>query len=118
MNDRLQQLALFIRTAETDSNSRAAREFGLTQPSTSRAVAALEARLGVKTPQISATDAGATFLTRVREALAAVEDAENAARGADQLSAARRAAAECSRFMAAGGLPPSRGLPVSCGQRT
>ena len=48
MNDRLQQLALFVRTVETGSFSRAAREFGLTQPSASRAVAALEERLGVK----------------------------------------------------------------------
>jgi DNA-binding transcriptional LysR family regulator len=46
MNDRLQQLALFVRTVETGSFSRAARELGLTQPSASRAVAALEERLG------------------------------------------------------------------------
>ena len=67
MNDRLQQLALFVRTVETGSFSRAAREFGLTQPSASRAVAALEERLGVKliartTRQISATDAGEALL--------------------------------------------------------
>ena len=80
MNDRLQQLALFVRTVETGSFSRAAREFGLTQPSASRAVAALEERLGVKliartTRQISATKAGEALLGRAREALAAVEDA-------------------------------------------
>jgi DNA-binding transcriptional LysR family regulator len=46
MTDRLQQLALFVRTVEAGSFSRAAREFGLTQPSASRAVAALEERLG------------------------------------------------------------------------
>ena len=44
MNDRLQQMALFVRTVETGSFSRAAREFGLTQPSASRAIAALEHR--------------------------------------------------------------------------
>jgi DNA-binding transcriptional LysR family regulator len=97
MNDRLQQLALFVRTVETGSFSRAAREFGLTQPSASRAVAALEARLGVKlitrtTRQISATDAGLALLARAREALGAVEEAENAARGADQLSGVLRVA--------------------------
>ena len=75
MNDRLQQLALFVRTVETGSFSRAAREFGLTQPSASRAVAALEERLGVKliartTRQISATNAGKALLARAREALA------------------------------------------------
>ena len=97
MNDRLMQLALFVRAVETGSFSRAAREFGLAQPSVSRAVAALERRLGVKlitrtTRQISATDAGLALLPRAREALAAVEDAENAARGADQLSGVLRVA--------------------------
>lgn len=97
MNDRLQQLALFVRTLETGSFSRAAREFGLTQPSASRAIAALESRLGVKliartTRQISATDAGQTLLARAREALTAVEDAENAARGVDRLSGVLRVA--------------------------
>ena len=97
MNDRLQQLALFVRTVETGSFSRAAHEFGLTQPSASRAVAALEERLGVKlitrtTRQLSATDAGEALLVRAHEALAAIEDAENAARGADQLSGVLRVA--------------------------
>ncbi|MGA7199207.1 LysR family transcriptional regulator, partial [Roseiarcus sp.] len=97
MNDRLQQFALFVRTVETGSFSRAAREFGLTQPSASRAVAALESRLGVKliartTRQISATDAGKALLARAREALAAIEDAENAARGANRLSGVLRVA--------------------------
>ena len=97
MNDRLQQLALFVRTVETGSFSRAAREFGLTQPSASRAVAALEERLGVKliartTRELSATDAGEALFARARDALAAVEDAENAARGADRLSGVLRVA--------------------------
>ncbi len=97
MNDRLQQFALFVRTVETGSFSRAAREFGLTQPSASRAVAALEERLGVKlitrtTRHLSATDAGEALLARAREALAAIEDAENAARGADRLSGVLRVA--------------------------
>jgi DNA-binding transcriptional LysR family regulator len=97
MTDRLQQLALFVRTVETGSFSRAAREFGLTQPSASRAVAALEERLRVRliartTRQVSATDAGEALLARARDALAAVEDAENAARGADRLSGVLRVA--------------------------
>jgi DNA-binding transcriptional LysR family regulator len=97
MNDRLQQLALFVRTLETGSFSKAAREFGLTQPSASRAIASLEDRLGVKlitrtTRQISATGAGRALLTRAREALAAVEEAENAARSADRISGVLRVA--------------------------
>jgi DNA-binding transcriptional LysR family regulator len=97
MNDRLQQLALFVRTAESGSFSKAAREFGLSQPSASRSIAALERRLGVKllvrtTRQVSATDAGEALLRRAREALLAVDDAENAARGADRLSGVLRIA--------------------------
>jgi len=97
MSDRLQQLAVFVRTVETGSFSRAAREFGLTQPSASRAVAALEDRLGVKliartTRRISLADPGEALLERLRDALAAVEDAENAARGADQLTGVLRVA--------------------------
>jgi hypothetical protein len=33
MNDRLQQLALFVRMVESGSFSKTAREFGLSQPS-------------------------------------------------------------------------------------
>lgn len=97
MNDRLQQLALFVRTAETASFSKAGREFGLTQPSVSRAISALESRLGVKlllrtTRQVSPTEAGELLLVRAREALAGIEDAENAARGSDGLSGIVRVA--------------------------
>jgi DNA-binding transcriptional LysR family regulator len=97
MNDRLQQLALFVRTIESGSFSKAAREFGLSQPSVSRAIAALERRLGVKllvrtTRQVSATDAGEALLGRARDALLAIDDAENAARGADRLSGVLRVA--------------------------
>jgi DNA-binding transcriptional LysR family regulator len=97
MNDRLHQLALFTRTAETGSFSKAGRELGLSQPSVSRAIAALERRLGVKllvrtTRQLSTTDAGEALLLRAREALAAIDDAEGAARGADRLSGVLRVA--------------------------
>ena len=97
MNDRLQQLALFVRTVEGGSFSKAAREFGLTQPSASRAIAALERRLGVKllvrtTRQVSATDAGEALLARGRDALLAIDEAESAARGADRLSGVLRVA--------------------------
>jgi DNA-binding transcriptional LysR family regulator len=97
MNDRLHQLALFVRTVETGSFSKAGRESGLSQPSVSRAIAALESRLGVKlltrtTRQISTTGAGAVLLGRAREALAAIDDAEDAARGADRLSGLLRVA--------------------------
>ena len=90
MSDRLQELAVFVRAAESGSFSRAARELGLSQPSVSRIIGELEARLGVTlllrtTRRINVTDAGALFLDRAREILAEIEDAEDAARGLDSL---------------------------------
>jgi DNA-binding transcriptional LysR family regulator len=90
MSDRMQELAVFVRAAEGGSFSRAARELGLSQPSVSRIVGELEARLGVTlllrtTRRITVTDAGALFLDRAREILADIEDAEDAARGVDSL---------------------------------
>jgi DNA-binding transcriptional LysR family regulator len=90
MSDRLQELSVFVRAAESGSFSRAARELGLSQPSVSRIIGELEARLGVTlllrtTRRITVTDAGALFLDRAREILAEIEDAEDAARGVDSL---------------------------------
>jgi DNA-binding transcriptional LysR family regulator len=75
MSDRLQQLAVFVRVAESGSFSRAARDLGLSQPSISRSVGELEARLGVRlllrtTRRLILTDAGAAFLERSRQLLA------------------------------------------------
>jgi DNA-binding transcriptional LysR family regulator len=90
MADRFQETTVFVRAAETGSFSRAARELGLSQPSVSRIVADLEVRLGVKlllrtTRRVVPTEAGAIFLARSRQALAEMEEAEDAARGADSL---------------------------------
>jgi DNA-binding transcriptional LysR family regulator len=90
MSDRWQELRIFVRAAESGSFSRAARELQLSQPSVSRVIGELEARLGVKlllrtTRRIAVTDAGALFLDRAREILADMEDAEGAARGLDSL---------------------------------
>jgi DNA-binding transcriptional LysR family regulator len=90
MSDRLQELAVFVRAAESGSFSRAARELGLSQPSVSRIIGELEARLGAMlllrtTRRITVTDAGALFLDRAREILTDIEDAEDAARGVDSL---------------------------------
>jgi DNA-binding transcriptional LysR family regulator len=90
MSDRLQDLRVFVRAAESGSFSRAGRELGLSQPSVSRIVGELEARLGVKlllrsTRRITVTDAGGLFLDRARDILADIEDAEDAARGLDSL---------------------------------
>jgi DNA-binding transcriptional LysR family regulator len=86
MNDRLQQLAIFVRTVETGSFSKVAREFGLSQPSVSRTVAALEDRLGVKlltrtTRQLSLTRSGEVLLSRARSACRSRRGGERRARG-------------------------------------
>jgi DNA-binding transcriptional LysR family regulator len=90
MGDRLQELTVFVRAAESGSFSRAGRELGLSQPSVSRIIGELETRLGVKlllrtTRRITVTDAGALFLDRARDILAEIENAEDAARGLDSL---------------------------------
>ena len=97
MRDHLQELTAFVRAAETGSFSRVAREFGVSQPSVSRMVASLEARLGVKlllrtTRQVTPTDAGSVLLERARQVLGDLEDAESAARGIDSLSGTLRVA--------------------------
>jgi DNA-binding transcriptional LysR family regulator len=90
MSDRLQELAVFIRAADSGSFSRTARGLGLSQPSVSRIVGELEERLGVTlllrtTRRITLTHAGELFLERAREILAGLEEAEDAARGLDSL---------------------------------
>jgi len=90
MSDRIQQLNVFTRAADGGSFSRAARELGLSQPSVSRIVSELEARLGVKlvlrtTRRLTLTEAGAAFLARARRVLSELEDAEDLARGIDSL---------------------------------
>lgn len=90
MSDRLQELSVFARVADSGSFSRAARELGLSQPSVSRIVGELEARLGVKlllrtTRRVTPTDAGVAFLERAKQVMADLDEAEHVARGVDSL---------------------------------
>jgi DNA-binding transcriptional LysR family regulator len=90
MSNRWQEMTVFVRVAESGSLSRAARELKLSQPSVSRIVRALEARLGTTlllrtTRSISLTEAGTVYLERARYLLAEMEEAEQATRGADSL---------------------------------
>jgi len=69
----------------------------VSQPSISRMVADLEARLGAKlllrtTRHVTPTDAGRVFLERARQILGDLDDAENAARGVDSLRGTLRVA--------------------------
>jgi DNA-binding transcriptional LysR family regulator len=90
MSDRWQEMAVFVRVAESGSLSRAARELKLSQPSVSRIVGMLEARLDTTlllrtTRSISLTEAGALYLERARYLLAEMEETEQATRGVDSL---------------------------------
>ena len=74
MNDRLQELTVFVRVGESGSFTRAARDMNLSQPSVSRIVGELEVRLGVKlllrtTRRLTLTAAGEKFLDRARAVL-------------------------------------------------
>jgi DNA-binding transcriptional LysR family regulator len=97
MSDRLRELTAFVRASEAGSFSLVARELGVSQPSISRMVASLEARVGVKlllrtTRHVAPTDAGRVFLERARQILGDLDDAENAARGVDSLRGTLRVA--------------------------
>ena len=65
MSNRLQELTVFVRAAESGSFTRAAREMSLSQPSVSRIVGEFEARLAVTlllrtTRRLTLTEAGET----------------------------------------------------------
>jgi DNA-binding transcriptional LysR family regulator len=90
MSDRWQEMAVFVRVATSGSLSRAGRELKLSQPSVTRIIGALEARLGTTlllrtTRSLSLTDAGALYFERARSLLGELEEAEQAARGIDSL---------------------------------
>jgi DNA-binding transcriptional LysR family regulator len=101
MNDRFTAMKLFARVARTESFSSAADEMGMTQPTASRIVAALEKQIGAalltrSTRAVKLTEAGADYLARCEDILAAVEEAEHAARGTDELRGTLRVAASYS----------------------
>jgi len=103
MNDRFLSMQLFARVARTGSFSLAGREVGLSQPSASRIVAALEKRVGVPllrrtTRGVKLTDAGADYLMRTEAILAALDEADHAARGTGELRGILRIA--CSSTFA------------------
>jgi DNA-binding transcriptional LysR family regulator len=90
MKDRLVALKVFIRAARTGSFTRAGKELGFSQPSASRLVAALERELGVSlltrnTRAVTLTQAGTDYLNRIEPVVAALEEANQAARGEGEL---------------------------------
>ncbi len=84
--DRLQAMAVFVAVAEEAGFAPAARRLNLSPPSVTRAVAALEARLGARllhrtTRAVSLSEAGERYLADCRRILAEIEEAERQAAG-------------------------------------
>jgi DNA-binding transcriptional LysR family regulator len=97
MSDHFAALHLFARVARLGSFSEAGRETGVPQSTVSRTVAALERKIGARllvrtTRAVTMTDAGAEFLARLEPLLDGLAEAEQSARGADELRGALRVA--------------------------
>lgn len=81
--DKLKAMHIFIRIADEGSLTAAARAMDCSLPAVVRALAALEAHLGVRlfnrtTRRISLTEEGKHYLENCRQLLTAMEDAETA----------------------------------------
>lgn len=86
--DRFSLMNTFVRIAETGNISTVAREMGVSQPSVSKQLSALEIELGVRllqrtTRRLNLTDAGATYYDSARRILDELADAEARVRQAD-----------------------------------
>lgn len=82
--DRVTAVALFARIVETGSFSKAAGEFGVTQPTATKAVAAMESRLGARllhrtTRGVSPTEVGTLYYERCKAIASEIEAADNLA---------------------------------------
>ena len=82
--DRIQGISLFIRVVETGSFSKAASSLGITQPTATKHVAALEKRLGSlllhrSTRGVTPTEIGKIYYEKCKTIIHEVEDAENLA---------------------------------------
>lgn len=84
--DRLQSLKVFVAVAEAESFAAGARAAGLSAPSATRSVKALETALGARlltrtTRQVRLTEVGRAYLRDVREILANLQVADESASG-------------------------------------
>ena len=82
--DRVEGLRLFLRVVETASFSKAAAELGITQPTATKAVAAIERRLGARllhrsTRGVTPTEVGALYYERCKGIAGQIEEADNLA---------------------------------------
>ncbi len=79
----LNRIAVFVRVVQAGSFTAAAAALGLRKSSVSRSVAALETDLGIRllqrtTRRLSLTDAGRAYYDHTRDALAGLEEAQQA----------------------------------------
>jgi DNA-binding transcriptional LysR family regulator len=84
--DRTDGVAVFVEVADHGSFAEAARRLGRSPAAVTRAVAELEARLGVRlltrtTRAVSTTEAGERFLGGAKRVLADLDEIERAAAG-------------------------------------
>ena len=84
--DRFNLMTVFVAVAEEESFSAAARRLRMSPPAVTRAIAALEERLGVRlltrtTRIVRTTDAGSRYLEDARRILNEVEEADELAAG-------------------------------------
>lgn len=82
--DRITGVQLFVRIVETGSFSKASVDLGVTQPTATKHVAAVEARLGARllnrnTRGVSATEIGALYYEKCKAIQRELEEADNLA---------------------------------------
>ena len=82
--DTVAGLQLFIRVVETGSFSKASADLGITQPTATKHVAALEARLGARlfhrsTRGVTPTEVGAAYYDKAKAIARQLEEADNLA---------------------------------------
>ena len=82
--DRITGVQLFARIVETGSFSKASADLGITQPTATKHVAALESKLGARllnrnTRGVSATEIGALYYEKCKTIQRELEEADNLA---------------------------------------
>ena len=82
--DRVAAVQLFLRVVETGSFSKAASELGITQPTATKAVAAMEQRLGARllhrsTRGVTPTEVGALYYEKCKLIAREIDEADNLA---------------------------------------
>jgi DNA-binding transcriptional LysR family regulator len=100
--DRLSELEAFLAVVETGGFTAAGRRTGASQPTVSKAIGALESRLGValfnrSTRNVTLTDQGQRYFDRMKPLLEEIEDANREVIGsAVDMSGSIRAGSEKS----------------------